>query len=161
MRSKQLHLQVDQLLDGTESEERGLFRCARTIRMFAHDKGWVTAWARRLKRAYGGGGGRAGAGRHPARIVRTPDAYLRERMHDLTIFPIARCAPDGVVAPFTQRLAVPTPSCCAQHGARRTSADMTAARFAALFWKKAENQPCGHCCAGSWHSGGGAGGGPH
>ena len=55
-----------------------------TIRMFAHDKGWVN----RLREAVDTGlTAEAAVERvqndNRARMMRTPDAYLRERMHDL------------------------------------------------------------------------------
>jgi phosphotransferase system, enzyme I, PtsP len=82
---EQLHLQVDQLLDGTDSMRGGDYSdVLETIRMFAHDKGWVN----RLGEAVDTGlTAEAAVERvqndNRARMMRTPDAYLRERMHDL------------------------------------------------------------------------------
>ena len=82
---RQLHLQVDQLLDGTDSMRGGDYSdVLETIRMFAHDKGWVN----RLREAVDTGlTAEAAVERvqndNRARMMRTPDAYLRERMHDL------------------------------------------------------------------------------
>ena len=82
---KQLHLQVDQLLDGTDSMRGGDYSdVLETIRMFAHDKGWVN----RLGEAVDTGlTAEAAVERvqndNRARMMRTPDAYLRDRMHDL------------------------------------------------------------------------------
>ena len=82
---EQLHLQVDQLLDGTDSMRGGDYSdVLETIRMFAHDKGWVN----RLGEAVDTGLTAEAAVERVqndtrARMMRTPDAYLRERMHDL------------------------------------------------------------------------------
>ena len=82
---RQLHLQVDQLLDGTDAQRGGDYSdVLETIRMFAHDKGWVN----RLREAVDTGlTAEAAVERvqndNRARMMRTPDAYLRERMHDL------------------------------------------------------------------------------
>ena len=82
---EQLHLQVDELLDGTESLRSADYSdVLETIRMFAHDKGWVN----RLGEAVETGlTAEAAVERvqndNRARMMRTPDAYLRERMHDL------------------------------------------------------------------------------
>ncbi len=53
MRLQQLRLQVDELLDGTDALRGGEYSdVLETIRMFAHDKGWVNRLGR---------GGRNGA----------------------------------------------------------------------------------------------------
>ena len=82
---EQLHLHVDELLDGTESLRGADYSdVLETIRMFAHDKGWVN----RLGEAVDTGlTAEAAVERvqndNRARMMRTPDPYLRERMHDL------------------------------------------------------------------------------
>ena len=77
--------QVDALLDGTDAMSAGdSSDVLETIRMFAHDKGWLG----RLKEAVNTGlTAEAAVDRvqndNRARMMRTPDPYLRERMHDL------------------------------------------------------------------------------
>jgi phosphotransferase system enzyme I (PtsP) len=80
-----LRAQVDELLDGTETSRANDYSdVLETIRMFAHDKGWVN----RLKEAvHSGLTAEAAVERvqtdNRARMQRMQDPYLRERMHDL------------------------------------------------------------------------------
>ena len=82
----QLRAHVDELLDGSDAQ-RGAAEYSdvlETIRMFAHDKGWMN----RLREAIDTGlTAEAAVERvqndNRARMARTPDPYLRERMHDL------------------------------------------------------------------------------
>ncbi|WP_373503561.1 phosphoenolpyruvate--protein phosphotransferase [Aestuariivirga sp.] len=82
----QLRAHVDELLDGSDAQ-RGATEYSdvlETIRMFAHDKGWMN----RLREAIDTGlTAEAAVERvqndNRARMARTPDPYLRERMHDL------------------------------------------------------------------------------
>ena len=82
----QLRAHVDELLDGSDAQ-RGATEYSdvlETIRMFAHDKGWMN----RLREAIDTGlTAEAAVERvqndNRARMTRTPDPYLRERMHDL------------------------------------------------------------------------------
>jgi phosphotransferase system, enzyme I, PtsP len=82
---EQLQAQVDELLDGTDASRTGDYSdVLETIRMFAHDKGWVN----RLKEAvHSGLTAEAAVDRvqndNRARMQRMQDPYLRERMHDL------------------------------------------------------------------------------
>ena len=81
----QLRAHVDALVDGSETQRGGDYSdVLETIRMFAHDKGWVA----RLGEAVDTGlTAEAAVERvqndNRARMQRTPDPYLRERMHDL------------------------------------------------------------------------------
>ncbi len=81
----QLRDHVDQLLDGSDAQRATEYSdVLETIRMFAHDKGWVN----RLFEAIDTGlTAEAAVERvqndNRARMMRTPDAYLRDRMHDL------------------------------------------------------------------------------
>ena len=81
----QLRSHVDELLDGTEVERATDYSdVLETIRMFAHDKGWVN----RLHEAVLTGlTAEAAVERvqndNRARMNRMQDPYLRERMHDL------------------------------------------------------------------------------
>ena len=81
----QLRSQVDELLDGNESARATDYSdVLETIRMFAHDKGWLN----RLKEAVETGlTAEAAVERvqndNRARMQRMADPYLRERMHDL------------------------------------------------------------------------------
>lgn len=80
-----LRSQVDQLLDGSDALRATDYSdVLETIRMFAHDKGWLG----RLKEAVVSGlTAEAAVERvqndNRARMSRTPDPYLRERLHDL------------------------------------------------------------------------------
>ncbi len=82
----QLRAHVDELLDGSDAQ-RAVTEYSdvlETIRMFAHDKGWMN----RLREAIDTGlTAEAAVERvqndNRARLMRTPDPYLRERMHDL------------------------------------------------------------------------------
>ena len=82
----QLRAHVDELLDGSDAQ-RAVTEYSdvlETIRMFAHDKGWVS----RVREAIDTGlTAEAAVERvqndNRARLLRTPDPYLRERMHDL------------------------------------------------------------------------------
>lgn len=81
----QLRTHVDELLDGSDAQRATEYSdVLETIRMFAHDKGWVN----RLREAIDTGlTAEAAVERvqndNRARMMRTPDPYLRERMHDL------------------------------------------------------------------------------
>jgi phosphotransferase system, enzyme I, PtsP len=81
----QLRAHVDQLLDGSDAQRATEYSdVLETIRMFAHDKGWMN----RLREAIDTGlTAEAAVERvqndNRARMQRTPDPYLRERMHDL------------------------------------------------------------------------------
>ncbi len=80
-----LRQRVDDLLEGSEAlSANDSSDVLETIRMFAHDKGWLG----RLKEAVQTGlTAEAAVERvqndNRARLMRTPDPYLRERMHDL------------------------------------------------------------------------------
>ena len=82
---EQLRSQVDELLDGNEAARATDYSdVLETIRMFAHDKGWLN----RLKEAVETGlTAEAAVDRvqndNRARMQRMQDPYLRERMHDL------------------------------------------------------------------------------
>jgi len=81
----QLRDHVDRLVDGSDALRAGEYSdVLETIRMFAHDKGWLN----RLREAIDTGlTAEAAVERvqndNRARMMRTPDPYLRERMHDL------------------------------------------------------------------------------
>jgi phosphotransferase system enzyme I (PtsP) len=81
----QLRSQVDELLDGSDALRATDYSdVLETIRMFAHDKGWLN----RLREAVQTGlTAEAAVERvqtdNRARMMRIQDAYLRERMHDL------------------------------------------------------------------------------
>ncbi len=81
----QLRAHVDELVDGSDAMRATDYSdVLETIRMFAHDKGWVN----RLREAVDTGlTAEAAVDRvqndNRARMMRTPDPYLRERMHDL------------------------------------------------------------------------------
>jgi phosphotransferase system enzyme I (PtsP) len=81
----QLRDHVDQLVDGSDALRATEYSdVLETIRMFAHDKGWV----HRLRESIDTGlTAEAAVERvqndNRARMMRTPDPYLRERMHDL------------------------------------------------------------------------------
>jgi phosphotransferase system enzyme I (PtsP) len=81
----QLRTHVDELLDGSDAQRATEYSdVLETIRMFAHDKGWVN----RLREAIDTGlTAEAAVERvqndNRARMMRTPDPYLRDRMHDL------------------------------------------------------------------------------
>ena len=80
-----LRKQVDDLLEGHDAlHSSDSSDVLETIRMFAHDKGWLG----RLREAVGTGlTAEAAVERvqndNRARMMRTDDPYLRERMHDL------------------------------------------------------------------------------
>ena len=82
---EQLRSHVDELLDGSEASRTTDYSdVLETIRMFAHDKGWVN----RLREAVLTGlTAEAAVDRvqndNRARMQRAQDPYLRERMHDL------------------------------------------------------------------------------
>jgi phosphotransferase system, enzyme I, PtsP len=81
----QLHSQVDELLDGTDTSRTTDYSdVLETIRMFANDKGWLN----KLNEAVNSGlTAEAAVERvqndNRARMQRMHDPYLRERMHDL------------------------------------------------------------------------------
>lgn len=80
-----LRAHVDELVDGSGAHRATEYSdVLETIRMFAHDKGWVN----RLREAIDTGlTAEAAVERvhndNRARMMRTPDPYLRDRMHDL------------------------------------------------------------------------------
>ncbi|MGH6907951.1 MAG: putative PEP-binding protein, partial [Aestuariivirga sp.] len=80
-----LRAHVDELVDGSGAHRASEYSdVLETIRMFAHDKGWVN----RLREAIDTGLTAEAAvervhGDNRARMMRTPDPYLRDRMHDL------------------------------------------------------------------------------
>jgi phosphotransferase system enzyme I (PtsP) len=82
---EQLRSQMDELLDGSDAARATDYSdVLETVRMFAHDKGWVN----RLKEAVLTGlTAEAAVERvqndNRARMMRMQDPYLRERMHDL------------------------------------------------------------------------------
>jgi phosphotransferase system enzyme I (PtsP) len=82
---EQLRSHMDELLEGSDAVRATDYSdVLETIRMFAHDKGWVT----RLKEAVQTGlTAEAAVERvqndNRARMMRMQDPYLRERMHDL------------------------------------------------------------------------------
>ncbi len=82
---EQLQSQVNDLLDGSDAQRATDYSdVLETIRMFAHDKGWVN----RLREAVQTGlTAEAAVERvqtdNRARMQRMQDPYLRERMHDL------------------------------------------------------------------------------
>ena len=81
---EQLRAHVDELVDGTETRGGEYSEVLETFRMFAHDRGWVN----RLRETVETGlTAEAAVERvqsdNRARMMRTPDPYLRERMHDL------------------------------------------------------------------------------
>jgi len=81
----QLRAHVDELLDGSDAQRATEYSdVLETVRMFAHDKGWVS----RLREAIDTGLTAEAAvvrvqNDNRARMMRTPDPYLRDRMHDL------------------------------------------------------------------------------
>ncbi|MBM3520499.1 MAG: GAF domain-containing protein, partial [Alphaproteobacteria bacterium] len=81
----QLRDHVDQLVDGSDALRATEYSdVLETFRMFAHDKGWVN----RMREAVDTGLTAEAAvervqGDNRARMQRTPDPYLRDRMHDL------------------------------------------------------------------------------
>jgi phosphotransferase system, enzyme I, PtsP len=82
---EQLRSQMDELLDGSDAARATDYSdVLETIRMFAHDKGWVN----RLREAvHTGLTAEAAVERvqndNRARMMRIQDPYLRDRMHDL------------------------------------------------------------------------------
>ncbi|MGE3872774.1 MAG: phosphoenolpyruvate--protein phosphotransferase [Parvibaculaceae bacterium] len=81
---EQLRAHVDELIDGSETRGGEYSEVLETFRMFAHDRGWVN----RLRETVETGlTAEAAVERvqsdNRARMMRTPDPYLRERMHDL------------------------------------------------------------------------------
>jgi phosphotransferase system, enzyme I, PtsP len=82
---EQLQAQVEELLDGSDTARATDYSdVLETIRMFAHDKGWVN----KLREAVRTGlTAEAAVERvqndNRARMARMQDEYLRERMHDL------------------------------------------------------------------------------
>ncbi|TMJ41266.1 MAG: phosphoenolpyruvate--protein phosphotransferase [Alphaproteobacteria bacterium] len=81
---EQLRAHVDELVDGTDTRGGEYSEVLETFRMFAHDRGWVN----RLRETVETGlTAEAAVERvqsdNRARMMRTPDPYLRERMHDL------------------------------------------------------------------------------
>ena len=82
---RQLRDHVDELVDGSDALRGAEYSdVLETFRMFAHDKGWVN----RMREAVDTGLTAEAAvervqGDNRARMQRTPDPYLRDRMHDL------------------------------------------------------------------------------
>jgi phosphotransferase system, enzyme I, PtsP len=82
---EQLRSQMDELLDGSDAARATDYSdVLETIRMFAHDKGWVK---RLMEAVHTGLTAEAAVERvqvdNRARMQRIQDPYLRERMHDL------------------------------------------------------------------------------
>ncbi|MGE3829563.1 MAG: phosphoenolpyruvate--protein phosphotransferase [Parvibaculaceae bacterium] len=80
----QLRQHIDELIEGTDTRGGEYSDVLETFRMFAHDRGWVN----RLRETVETGlTAEAAVERvqsdNRARMMRTPDPYLRERMHDL------------------------------------------------------------------------------
>lgn len=81
---EQLRAHVDELVEGTDTRGGEYSEVLETFRMFAHDRGWVS----KLRETVGTGlTAEAAVERvqsdNRARMLRTPDPYLRERRHDL------------------------------------------------------------------------------
>ena len=81
---EQLRIHVDELVSGTESRETEYSEVLETIRMFAHDRGWTNKLRETVET---GLTAEAAVDKvqsdNRARMMRTPDPYLRERMNDL------------------------------------------------------------------------------
>jgi phosphotransferase system, enzyme I, PtsP len=80
----QLRQHVDELVEGTDTRGSEYSDVLETFRMFAHDRGWVNKLRETVET---GLTAEAAVERvqsdNRARMMRTPDPYLRERMHDL------------------------------------------------------------------------------
>ncbi|MBL8908041.1 MAG: phosphoenolpyruvate--protein phosphotransferase [Rhizobiales bacterium] len=81
---QELRAHVDEMVEGTAGRGAEYSEVLEAFRMFAHDRGWLT----RLGEAVETGlTAEAAVERvqndNRARMMRTPDPYLRERMHDL------------------------------------------------------------------------------
>jgi phosphotransferase system enzyme I (PtsP) len=80
----QLRAHVDELVEGTDTRGGEYSEVLEAFRMFAHDRGWVN----KLRETVDTGlTAEAAVERvqsdNRARMIRTPDPYLRERRHDL------------------------------------------------------------------------------
>ncbi len=121
----QLRAHVDELVDGSDAMRATDYSdVLETIRMFAHDKGWVN----RLREAVDTGlTAEAAVERvqndNRARMMRTPDPYLRERMHDLDDLAnrLLRILTGAMATASRSDLPQQCHHRVAQHGARRTS----------------------------------------
>jgi len=81
---EQLRAQIDELVDGSDTRHAEYSDVLEAFRMFAHDRGWLN----RLRETVETGlTAEAAVERvqndNRARMMRTNDPYLRERMHDL------------------------------------------------------------------------------
>jgi len=80
----QLRAHVDELVEGTDTRGGEYVEVLETFRMFAHDRGWVNKLRETVET---GLTAEAAVERvqsdNRARMLRTPDPYLRERRHDL------------------------------------------------------------------------------
>jgi phosphotransferase system enzyme I (PtsP) len=81
---EQLRAHVDELVEGTDSRQSEYSDVLEAFRMFAHDRGWMN----KLRETVETGLTAEAAvervqGDNRARMMRTNDPYLRERMHDL------------------------------------------------------------------------------
>jgi phosphotransferase system, enzyme I, PtsP len=81
---EQLRAHVDELVEGTDTRGGEYVEVLETFRMFAHDRGWVNKLRETVET---GLTAEAAVERvqsdNRARMLRTPDPYLRERRHDL------------------------------------------------------------------------------
>jgi phosphotransferase system, enzyme I, PtsP len=81
---EQLRAHVDELVEGTDTRGGEYSEVLETFRMFAHDRGWVNKLREMVET---GLTAEAAVERvqsdNRARMLRTPDPYLRERRHDL------------------------------------------------------------------------------
>src|SRR5207249_8271754 len=81
---EQLRAHVDELVEGTDTRGGEYVEVLETFRMFAHDRGWVNKLRETVET---GLTAEAAVERvqsdNRARMLRTPDAYLRERRHVL------------------------------------------------------------------------------
>jgi phosphotransferase system enzyme I (PtsP) len=81
---EQLRAHVDELVEGTDTRGGEYSEVLETFRMFAHDRGWVNKLRETVQT---GLTAEAAVERvqsdNRARMLRTPDPYLRDRRHDL------------------------------------------------------------------------------
>jgi phosphotransferase system enzyme I (PtsP) len=81
---EQLRAHVDELVEGTDTRGGEYSEVLETFRMFAHDRGWVNKLRETVET---GLTAEAAVERvqsdNRARMLRTPDPYLRDRRHDL------------------------------------------------------------------------------
>jgi phosphotransferase system enzyme I (PtsP) len=80
----ELRVHVDEIVEGTDTRGTEYSEVLEAFRMFAHDRGWLNRLAEAVET---GLTAEAAVERvqndNRARMMRTPDPYLRERMHDL------------------------------------------------------------------------------